>query len=86
MKFEDKYVKEYTAGGNIARTKHFIAWYVDDQTNTIAIFNFMAKIKKYAGSDHHFLAEYYDGNDEKIQNASSYHIEDLLQEKLPSIC
>ncbi|CAF1080028.1 unnamed protein product [Rotaria sordida] len=85
MKFDDKYVKEYTAGGNIARTKYFIAWYIDNVHNTITVFNFMAKIEKYTGSDHHFLAEYWDGNDDKIDNALSYHIATLFQEKFPDM-
>jgi hypothetical protein len=85
MKFDDKYIKEYTVGGTIARTKYFIAWYVDNQNSTITIFNFMAKIEKYAASDHHFLPSYWDGNDDKIENALSYHIANLFQDKFPDM-
>jgi hypothetical protein len=44
MKFDEKFIKEYAVDGNIAWTKYFVAWYVDDQRNTVTIFNFMAKI------------------------------------------
>jgi len=85
MKFEDKFLKEYSVGGNIARTKYFIAWHINNDRNTITIFNFIAKIEKYAGGDHHFLAEYWDKNDDKIENALSYHIANLFQEKFPAL-
>lgn len=85
MTFDDDFLKEYGLGGTIRQMKYFIAWYINDQDNTITIFKFTAKIEKSVDQTHHFLPAYFDGNDERIENALAYHIGNLFKEKFPAL-